>query len=125
MTCTWFGVDSGLPEEVECQHCLWDELAPDVWEEVCVCAIQDGDEVCFEGLHCSFCQVLTMHVCVDQLAVKIFGSNAGHECIGTFIVKSVEDWFDSCICEALAACITPLDQVVCPSALDGFSKDCI
>ena len=96
-----------------------------MWGPVCVCAIQDGDEVGFECLNCSFSQVLSVHVGVDQLVVKIFCSNAGCECIRNFIVKSVEDWFDSCIHEALAACITPLDQVVCPSALDGFSKDCI
>ena len=125
MMCTWFGVDSGPSQEIECQCCLWDELAPDVWGKVCVCAIQDGDEVCFKGLDCSFCWVPSVHACVDQLAVKIFGSDAGCECIGNFIVKSVEDSFDSCICEALAACITPLDQVVCSSALDGLSEDCI
>ena len=71
MTCTQVRVDLGPQEEVECQHCLWDELAPDVWGKVCVCAIQDGDEVCFKGLGCSFCQVSSVHVCVDQLAVKV------------------------------------------------------
>ena len=34
----------------------------------------------------------------------------------------MEDWLDTCIGEALAACIIPLDQVVRPSALDGFSQ---
>ena len=62
-----------------------------------------------------------MHTCVDELVVKILGSNAGHEFIRDFIVKSVEDWFDSCICEALVACITPFDWVFCSSALDWFS----
>ena len=64
-----------------------------------------------------------MHACVDQLAVKVLGSDAGDECIGDFIVESVENWFDSCINEAFVACITPLDQVVCSSALDWFSQD--
>ena len=92
-----------------------------MWWPIGVCAIEDGDEVGFEGLCCSFCWVSLMHACVDQLAVKVLGPNAGCEFIGNFIVKSVEDWFDSCICEALVACITSLDQVVRPSALDGFS----
>ena len=64
-----------------------------------------------------------MHVCVDKLVVKILGSYAGCEFIRNFIVKSVEDWFDSFICEALAACITPFDEVVCSHALDWFSQD--
>ena len=98
-----------------------DELAPDVWGKVCVCAIQDGDEVGFEGLHCSFCWVPSVHAGVDQLTVKVLGSDTGNECIGDFIVKSVKNWFDSCINEAFAACITHLDQVVCSSALDWFS----
>ena len=92
-----------------------------MWWKVSVCAIQDGDEVCFEDLHCSFCQVPLVHVCVDQLAVKILGPDAGCEFIRNFIVKSVEDWFDSCIDEAFAACIMSFDQMVCSSAFDGFS----
>ena len=50
-----------------------------------------------------------MHVCVDKLVVKILGSNAGYKFIRDFIVKSVKDWFDSCIYEALVACIIPFD----------------
>ena len=34
----------------------------------------------------------------------------------------MEDGFDSSIGEALVAGIMPLDQVVCPSALDGFCE---
>ena len=96
-----------------------------MWWPIGVCAIQDGDEVGFECLNCSFSWVPLVHVGVDQLVVKVFGSNAGCECIANLIVKSVEYWFDSCICEGLAACITPLDQVFCPSALDGLSWNCI
>ena len=77
----------------------------------------------FEGLHCSFCWVLWVHAGVDQLAVKIFGFDTGDECIGDFIVKSVENWFDSCINEALVACIMSLDQLFCSPTLDGFSQD--
>ena len=35
----------------------------------------------------------------------------------------MEDWFDAGINEALAACITALNQVVGSLALDWFSKD--
>lgn len=77
----------------------------------------------FECLNCSFCWVPFVHVSVDQLAVKIFCSYAGHECIGDFIVKSVQNWFDSCICESFVACITSLDQMVCSSAFDWFTKN--
>ena len=37
----------------------------------------------------------------------------------------MEDWLDSCINEALAACIIALDQVVCTPALDWFCQDCV
>ena len=115
------GVDAGSLKTVECQHSLWDEVAPSLWWPVSVCAIEDGDEVGFECLHCSFCWIPSMHVGVDKLVVKILGSNAGCEFIRNFIVKSVEDWFDSCIHEALAACIMPFHWVFCSSALDWFS----
>ena len=64
-----------------------------------------------------------MHVCVDQLVVKVLGSDAGDEVVGDFIVQAVEDWLDSGINEALVACIIALDQVVCSSAFDWFSED--
>ena len=57
------------------------------------------------------------------MAFKVLGPDAGDEVSRNFIVKSVEDWFDSCINEALAACIMSFDQVVCSSAFDWFSQD--
>ena len=125
MTGREFGFDLGASEQVDCQCCLWNELAPGVQRPIGIRAIQDGNEVGFESLHCSFGQVSSMHAGVDQLAVKVLGSDTGDECIGDFIVQAMKDWFDSCINEALAACITPLVQVVCPSALDRLSWNCI
>ena len=66
-----------------------------------------------------------MHIGVDKLVVKVLCFNACNQVVGDLIVQSVEDWLDSCINEALVACIIALDQVVCPSAFDWFSEDCI
>ena len=94
-----------------------------MWWPACVCAVEDGDEVSFECLDCSFCKVPSMHAGVDKLVVKVLCFDACNQAIGDFIVQSVEDGFDSCINEAFAACITALDQVICSPALDGFSED--
>ena len=93
-----------------------------MWRPVSVCAIEDGDEVSLECLNCSFCWVSLMHVGVDQLAVKVLCFDACNEAVGHFVVQAVEDWLHSSVSESLAACIMPLDQVVCPSAFDWFSK---
>ena len=104
---------------------MWDELAPSVWWQSSVCAIQNRDEVGFESLNCLFSWVSTVHTCVDKLAVKVLCFDACNQVIGDFIVQSVEDGFDSCINEALAACVMALNQVVCTPALDWFCQDCI
>ena len=62
-----------------------------------------------------------MHVCVDKLAFEFLLFDAVDEGVGDFIVKSVEDWFDACICEPFVACIITLCKVICASALDWFS----
>ena len=96
-----------------------------MWWPIGVCAIEDGDEVCFECLNGSFSQVLTVHACVDTLAVKVLRFDICNQVIGDFIVKSMEDWLDSCINEVLVACIIALNQVICTPALDWFCWDCI
>ena len=55
IACRELGVDLGPSLEIESEDSLWDELAPSVWWPACVCAIEDGDEVGFERLNCSFC----------------------------------------------------------------------
>ena len=100
---------------------MWDEMAPCVWGPVSISAIEDGDEVGFECLYGSFCKVPSVHVGVDQLAVKVLGFDTGDEVVGDFIVQAVKDWFDSCINEALVACIIPFDEVFGSTALDRFS----
>ena len=70
MTGREFGVDSGPSQEIESEDSLWDEVAPCVWGPGSVSAIEDGDEVCFECLHCSFSWVPSVHAGVDWLAFK-------------------------------------------------------
>ena len=77
----------------------------------------------FEDLNCLFSQVSPVHARVDKLAGEVLCFDASNEVIGHFIVESVENGLDSCICETLAACITPLDQVISPPAFDWFSQD--
>ena len=66
-----------------------------------------------------------MHTGVHELTFELLFFHAVNWGVGHFIVESVEDWFDSCINEAFVACIIALHKVICPSALDWFSKDCI
>ena len=94
-----------------------------MWWPIGVCAIKDGDEVGFESLNCSFGQVPTVHAGVDKLVVKVLCFDTCNEIIGDFIVQSVEDGFDACICESLVACITASNQVVQLPAFDWFGWD--
>ena len=94
-----------------------------MWWPIGVCAVEDGDEVSFECLDCSLCKVSSVHVCVDWLVVKVLRFDAGNQVIGDFIVQAMEDWFDSSTEESFVACIIALDQMVCSSAFDRFSKD--
>ena len=79
----------------------------------------------FECLNCPFHHAPSVHVRVDKLVVQIIFFDTGNEIIGDFIVQSVEDGFDACICESLVACIATLDQVICLHVFDWTSKDCI
>ena len=79
--CTQFGVDPGPSKQIKSEDCLWDEMAPCVWGPVSISAIEDGDEVGFECLDCSFCQVSLMHAGVDQFAVKFLRFDACHEVV--------------------------------------------
>ena len=66
-------------------------MAPCVWRPVSISAIEDGDEVCLECLDCSFGWVSSVHARVDELMVKVLGSDTGDEVVGDFIVQAVKD----------------------------------
>ena len=85
-------------------------------------AVQDGDEVSFECLNCSFSWVPAVNAVVDKLAFEFVCFDTSHEAVGCFIVQSVEDGFDARIGESLAVCITTSDQMIGMAAFDWFSQ---
>ena len=81
VACRQLGVDLGPSEEIECEHCLWDELVPSVWWPACVCAVEDGDQVDFECLNCLFSQVPSVRAGVNWLTAKLLCFDACNEIV--------------------------------------------
>ena len=51
---------------------MWEELTPHRRRHLVVASVDDGDEVCFEGLDGLLCKVVTVIVGVAELVLDIF-----------------------------------------------------
>lgn len=63
--------------------------------KVLVDAAQSGYKVILESLNCSFGGVALVNSWWDKLIIDLFGLHELFECVGAFVVKSLQFWLEA------------------------------
>ena len=68
---------------------MWEELTPQRRRHTVVAAVDDGDEVGFEGLNGALCKVVAVIVGVAELVFDVFLCGGAAKKVRKFIVKAL------------------------------------
>ena len=98
--CRDLWIDVCLLQEVESEFSLWEELVPDVNQEVVVGAGTNGNEMRFEVLDGHLRNITTMAVRLDKFELVCFVNELLHA-VGALVVKDVLLDDNSCFLNAM------------------------
>ncbi len=81
------GVALAPAEEIKHEFCFWEQMIPQVEQEVIVGAAQPGNKMDFECMDGVFSGIAVVYVWQDQLKVNVFGSEKLLEGCRGFVVQ--------------------------------------